>query len=50
MSLTPNAQQLGVTQRHGALLLIMLTSLIMPLDSGDTVGLPAMGPLFNLGA
>ena len=43
-------QRLGVTQRHGVPLLIMLMSLIKLLDSGVTVGLRVMGPLFNLGA
>ena len=50
VSLTPSAQRLGVTQQHGALLLIMPTGPTMLLDSGDTVGPRVMGPLFNLGA
>ena len=50
VSLTPSVPRLGVTQRHGVPLLTMPTSLIMLPDSGDTAGLRAMGPLFNLGA
>ena len=50
MSLTPSVPRLGVTQEHGVPLLIMPMNLIMLPGSGGTVGLCAMGPLFNLGA
>ena len=49
-SLTPSAPLLGVTQGRGVPLLIMPMSPIMLPDIGDTVGLRAMGPLFNLRA